>query len=478
MKTYFTSDWHIADGRILTHLDENGKQLRPFKSLTEMENTLINNYNSTVEDQDTCYFLGDMILEREGLELINELNGKKILVLGNWDQFSAKTYLKYFQDVRGAVVLPQYRIIATHYPTHVDCLTRLVSVHGHCVDSETEILTTQGFKKYNEILEGDSIYSMNHLSKKLEMDSISKIILNSDYDGPLYHVKSKGLDMVVTDEHRVAFEDAKGNYKVEIASKAFARCKVTLFKSFDSQLGTGLDLSDNMLALYIALAADGNITSYDLCRFSLLKPRKILFIKNLLNCMSITFTENIGKKFTYLNFRLPDELKTWKVKGLDSKLLNASRHQVSIIKNTYSQTDGNRDLIFSSKLEEVNLLQHLFVINGYMCKVHSRKGHGFSTNWSYQLSVSDNTTQQLTQLKNKVSTTQGDRTLVWCISTASKNENFIARRKGSVFLTGNCHTYTIQDPRYYSVCPEVNNYHPVDLEDIIKTFKNNVSSYI
>lgn len=132
MKTFFLSDLHLGDERILSHLDDKGKQLRPFKSLSDMENTIINNYNSTVEDQDTVYFLGDICLSRESLELINELNGTKILVRGNWEQYSAKTYLRYFQDVRGVVVFPEHKIIAQHYPIHTDCLYgNWKAINGH-----------------------------------------------------------------------------------------------------------------------------------------------------------------------------------------------------------------------------------------------------------------------------------------------------------------------------------------------------------
>ncbi len=132
MKTYLIGCTHFGDEKILSYLDDNGKQLRPFKSLTEMENTLINNYNSTVEDQDLCYFVGDIAENLEGLELISELNGTKILIAGNHDTQKTSTYLRYFKQVRGAVVLPQHKIIVQHYPIHSECLYEgWTTIHAH-----------------------------------------------------------------------------------------------------------------------------------------------------------------------------------------------------------------------------------------------------------------------------------------------------------------------------------------------------------
>ena len=52
--TYFTSDWHVGHKNCLKF------DSRPFKDLDHMHRVLINNYNSTVTNNDVCYFLGDM----------------------------------------------------------------------------------------------------------------------------------------------------------------------------------------------------------------------------------------------------------------------------------------------------------------------------------------------------------------------------------------------------------------------------------
>lgn len=80
-KQYFTSDWHVGHKNVISFSN------RPFKDLEHMHRVLINNYNNTVNPEDTCYFLGDMGLGNSSIlkEVFSELHGNKILILGNHD---------------------------------------------------------------------------------------------------------------------------------------------------------------------------------------------------------------------------------------------------------------------------------------------------------------------------------------------------------------------------------------------------------
>jgi len=80
-KIFFTSDWHVGHANSLRFDD------RPFKNLDHMYRILINNYNATVPEDGICYFLGDIGLCKRGVvaDVMSELNGTKILILGNHD---------------------------------------------------------------------------------------------------------------------------------------------------------------------------------------------------------------------------------------------------------------------------------------------------------------------------------------------------------------------------------------------------------
>jgi calcineurin-like phosphoesterase family protein len=80
--TWFTADLHLGHERIIELC------ARPFGSLGEMHDALIDNWNSRVEDRDTVWVLGDVALGpiEESLALVSRLNGHKILVAGNHDR--------------------------------------------------------------------------------------------------------------------------------------------------------------------------------------------------------------------------------------------------------------------------------------------------------------------------------------------------------------------------------------------------------
>lgn len=55
MKIYFTSDWHLNHFNIIKYTN------RPFKTLEEMNSTIIKNFNEKVKKDDLVFFVGDFI---------------------------------------------------------------------------------------------------------------------------------------------------------------------------------------------------------------------------------------------------------------------------------------------------------------------------------------------------------------------------------------------------------------------------------
>ena len=81
------------------------------------------------------------------------------------------------------------------------------------------------------------------------------------------------------------------------------------------------------------------------------------------------------------------------------------------------------------------MIQELCTINGFKAKVSSRI-HGFSENPSYTITITDKSSLSINPSKfmKKI---KPENNITWCIET--EIGNFIARRKGTVFITGNCH---------------------------------------
>lgn len=111
---FFTSDWHIGHQNVITFDD------RPFKDLSHMHRVLINNYNSTVTEDGICYFLGDVGLSKSDTvkNVLKELNGTKVLILGNHDRNTYSMYDAGFDIVLNAALfyIGDKRISMSHCP--------------------------------------------------------------------------------------------------------------------------------------------------------------------------------------------------------------------------------------------------------------------------------------------------------------------------------------------------------------------------
>jgi len=127
---YFTGDFHFCDDRL--HL--YGRELVATNS-DEIDNIIIENWNNIIKDNDEIYILGDVAYTEEGLKYISQLNGKKILIKGNYDQqFTQNELLEYFDDVCDNIIIhiDDEEIYLNHYPTNAKTnMFNLVShIHG------------------------------------------------------------------------------------------------------------------------------------------------------------------------------------------------------------------------------------------------------------------------------------------------------------------------------------------------------------
>ena len=79
-KIWFTSDTHFGAERTLN------MSKRPFKTVEEMDETIISNWNSVVGESDIVYHLGDF----GDYKVAEKLNGKIVLVCGNYEMCETK----------------------------------------------------------------------------------------------------------------------------------------------------------------------------------------------------------------------------------------------------------------------------------------------------------------------------------------------------------------------------------------------------
>lgn len=114
-QTWFTSDWHLGHAKVIEF------EKRPFGSVDEMNQALIENYQKKVQPQDRVFFLGDLSFTTFLLthNLVQPLKGAKFLVQGNHDRLSEAQYRKMgFQIVAQEMVLDLFGrfIKLSHFP--------------------------------------------------------------------------------------------------------------------------------------------------------------------------------------------------------------------------------------------------------------------------------------------------------------------------------------------------------------------------
>lgn len=130
--TFYTSDTHFFHKRIIEYCN------RPFSSIEEMNEILIQRWNEKVKPNDTVYHLGDFIWSssvEKIREICSRLNGQKILVYGNHDDkkqllnsgcFKCYNYFD-FKYHDKFIVLFHYPIQEWNKKFH-----GAIHLHGHC----------------------------------------------------------------------------------------------------------------------------------------------------------------------------------------------------------------------------------------------------------------------------------------------------------------------------------------------------------
>ena len=127
---FLVSDTHFGHAGVCRFLRDDGTKLRPWDSPEEMDEHMVKVWNETVRPNDKVYHLGDVVINRKSLSILNRLNGDKVLIKGNHDIFKLEDYTPHFRDIRGYHVMNG--MILSHIPVHSESKGRFkCNIHGH-----------------------------------------------------------------------------------------------------------------------------------------------------------------------------------------------------------------------------------------------------------------------------------------------------------------------------------------------------------
>lgn len=151
-KIFFTSDSHFYHRNIIKYcnrpwnhgFNENGEMIVTDEDVEKMNDDMISNWNSVVGENDLVWHLGDFAFGKDKLEktkqLIEKLNGKINIVLGNHDLHGNEN-IKHYYDIGfnkvydRKVIIDDY-VILSHIPLmFLNENTPFFNIAGHVHDS-------------------------------------------------------------------------------------------------------------------------------------------------------------------------------------------------------------------------------------------------------------------------------------------------------------------------------------------------------
>ena len=121
---YVTSDWHLGHKGIADRFRTQ------FNSDAHHDTYIVEGARERLGKNDLLICVGDMSFTVEGMEMIDSLPGRKVLVRGNHDTLREVWYQSVFEAVHGAMAYKG--VFITHIPIHPMELYRRANVHGHC----------------------------------------------------------------------------------------------------------------------------------------------------------------------------------------------------------------------------------------------------------------------------------------------------------------------------------------------------------
>lgn len=160
---WVTSDIHFHHKRIMDFC----KNTRPWDSVEEMNEGLIEAWNSTVANNDTIYYLGDFSFgKRENTEhILRKLNGQKYLVYGNHDQQLREGWAKQYFNHRADILRHKLfgcDVVMCHYPLlrwekcHYGSLLCFGHEHGNDIGAKGRCMDV-GWDAHGKILNMEDV---------------------------------------------------------------------------------------------------------------------------------------------------------------------------------------------------------------------------------------------------------------------------------------------------------------------------------
>jgi len=321
-----------------------------------------------------------------------------------------------------------------------------------CLSEDTEILTSEGWKGYEDIKVGEEIKTFNLKTGKIENKNVLKMF-KRDYKGEMYNLKNRIQDQLISPEHRIVRKNFNSDSFVLEKIEDTVKLKSPFIVPVAGENGNkDAKITDEQIKLMAWIIAEGTVErpgdGYRSChRVSIYQSKN----KNKENYDEIvSLLDHFKLKYsTYSSVGLGSAVERLRIDAKSSKtihdwfktrdnihfipecLVNMSQRQSQLFLETYLRADGIEDCkIATTDPELLNGLQIIAVNAGYGFTVRERKP-----------TIGKKIIYILRLIKHRETYIQKVKKIkydgvVWCPTT--ENETVVARRNGKVFITGNC----------------------------------------
>jgi len=356
------------------------------------------------------------------------------------------------------------------YPEVKQCIQELiynlnVPSRWGCVPLDTEILTKEGWKLKDEISVSDKVYGFQDGNI---IDDEILAINEYDFDGKLISFSNRSQEQLLTPNHRVlrlGYNDNKEKFFVDEAEALFEAKSPVNVPIAGHIVQKEYAISDDLLQLYAWILSEGSIPKQHasdnriVIHQSPIKNKEYCDeIERILERLGLTYRKVFrkqglgqGANIYRLSHPFSRELSSvLKKQELPMDILRkCSERQIKLFIHTYRKGDGEKKRFrITTKDEKIkDNFQELATLVGYGTKVIEVEGT-ISGKILYRITFLTKGSGKITLTTKKKLNYKGK---VWCPTTGSSY--WIARRKCSVFITGNSQT-PFTNLTFDWTCPE------------------------
>jgi predicted phosphodiesterase len=400
---------------------------------------------------------------------INYGKEKKVnCILINGDLFDFAGISRHEKDWRQRSVFEEFeavRMFLNELRKHFPRAKIVYKLGNHCFDSQTEILTKDGWKYNHQISEKDLFATYNDIRNQVEYHKAEKIH-KLHYEGEMFKLTSQGIDMLVTPEHRLYFKygspKGEGFYRIEKAKNINKSSKRVSFKVSASQNNKEYSgITDDEIRICAWLHTDGSVKLKEKNKPAyhfFQRKSKVKLITDILDRLKYKYSTSerertieqiCGKKLKNKNensFSL--RILRGRLKGHRLDELIKNKYKLSEWVNKLS--DRQFDVFLSSLIDgdgsrhikNPNTSWMLYGIKPFLDQVHSECVlHGYRSSiteyrpGTYRLNIfkTDAICIDGFKSKNSMEYYNGD---VFCVTVP--NGKVFVRRNGKVHVSGNC----------------------------------------